>query len=104
MVGRGHFASASFSPARSGPSQAGDISNKSLEEICQLASDESAVLILDGEPSLRAQAAELLSGSAVLASAPLSCSRASLVAEIATDLLAAGATPSAITDKLVYAS
>jgi hypothetical protein len=60
------------------------------------------MLILDGEPSLRAQAAELLRGSATLATAALSCARASLVAEIATERLAAGAIPSAITNELVY--
>ena len=54
------------------------------------------------DPSLRAQAAELLRGSATLASAPQSCTRASLVAEVAIERLAAGATTSSITNELVY--
>src|SRR5437016_1352289 len=56
LVGRGHFASVRFDVSHEGWNQAGDIINTDLDETCRLASDEGAVLILDGEPSVPAQA------------------------------------------------
>ncbi len=102
LVGRGHVASARFDPRQGGGSQAGGIINADLEATCRLASHEGASLIMDGAPSLRIEAGKLLRGTATLVLPALSCSRASLIAAVASERLAAGATPSAITNELVY--